>query len=83
MRLATFSLELEVNQHLDPVTSASKCACHESITDADISTEKMTHSTVSRGDSVPLYALLKPHIIVGKCRMRRDEDWIYATICIE
>ena len=45
--------------------------------------ERMTHSTGSRGNGIPLFALLKPHTIVGECHMRGDEDEIYSAICIE
>ena len=49
----------------------------------DISMERMTHSTISHGDSGPLFALLKSHIVVGECHMRRDEGEIYSTIFVE
>ena len=49
----------------------------------DISTDKMTHSTIPRRDIEPLLALLNPHTVVEKCHMRKDQDEIYNTICIE
>ena len=51
--------------------------------DANILIEGVTHSTGSRRDSVPLFALLKPHTVIGECHMRRDKDEIHGAIYIE
>ena len=49
----------------------------------DISMDEMTHLTVPRRNSEPLLALLKPHTVIEKCHVSRDQDEIYNAICIE
>lgn len=42
-----------------------------------------THSSISCGDSEPLFVLLKPHTVVGKRHVRRNENEIRSTIYVE